>query len=48
MCSADDTLLYTNGNDTVGVSQKFGDGQARVCRDWEALRTWTEGHRLVV
>ncbi|MCJ1434308.1 hypothetical protein MMC27_003675 [Xylographa pallens] len=46
MCSADDTLLYTNGNGTVGVSQKFGDGQLRVCRDWEALRTWTEGHRL--
>ncbi|MCJ1392775.1 hypothetical protein MMC18_005646 [Xylographa bjoerkii] len=46
MCSADDTLLYTNGNGTMGVSQMFGDGQVRLCRDWEALRTWTEGYRL--
>ena len=46
MCSADDMLLYTNGNGTVGASQTFGDGQLRVGRDLEALRTWTEGLRL--
>ena len=39
MCSADDTLLYSNG------SQVFGDGQLHVCRNWNTLRSWTEGHK---
>ncbi|MCJ1411178.1 hypothetical protein MMC19_005266 [Ptychographa xylographoides] len=46
MCRADDTLLYTNGNGTVGVSQQFGDGQLRSCRDLTVLRLWTEAHGL--
>jgi len=33
-CNADNTPLYTFGDDTVG------DGQMRRCRDWDALRNF--------
>ncbi|ORY10110.1 hypothetical protein BCR34DRAFT_464401, partial [Clohesyomyces aquaticus] len=36
MCRADDTLLATRDGNV------FGDGQERVCRDWEGLRGWVE------
>jgi len=39
MCSADDTLLYSND------SQTYGDGQLHVCRDWRALVKWTEDNK---
>ena len=40
MCRADDALLYTEDG------KVFGDGQVRVCRDWEALRAWTVENRI--
>ena len=34
MCKADNTPLYTFGDNTAG------DGQMHQCRDWDALRDW--------
>ncbi|KAI1371397.1 hypothetical protein F4677DRAFT_435951 [Hypoxylon crocopeplum] len=42
MCHADDTLLYTEDSHT------YGDGQARVCKDWDALAHWTREHHIYV
>ncbi|GAW16738.1 hypothetical protein ANO14919_061750 [Xylariales sp. No.14919] len=42
MCHADDTLLYTEDSHT------YGDGQPRMCRDWNALERWTKEHRIYV
>lgn len=36
LCQADSTLLST---DNYGLS--FGNGQVRMCRDWESLASWT-------
>lgn len=38
VCNADDTLLFYK----EGVST--GDGQARTCRNWGALRDWAGNH----
>ncbi|XXH02251.1 hypothetical protein Hte_008620 [Hypoxylon texense] len=42
MCNADDTLLYTEDSHT------YGDGQPRLCKDWNALAQWTREHRIYV
>jgi hypothetical protein len=34
VCNADNTPLYTFGDSTAG------DGQVRVCRDWNSLREY--------
>lgn len=42
ICHADDTILYTKDTHT------YGDGQSRVCREWSALESWTNEHRIDV
>lgn len=42
MCHADDTLLYTED------THSYGDGQSRVCKDWDSLVLWTKEHRIFV
>lgn len=41
MCHLDSTLLASNGSGT------WGDGQLRVCRDWEGLFDWVGDHGYV-
>ena len=39
MCEANDSLLKTT------LHRDAGQGQIRVCRDWDALRDWATKHR---
>ena len=47
MCFADPTLdaVEINGEDEGGQRMNSGWGGEHVCRDWGALREWTEGRR---
>lgn len=37
LCHADDTPMYTA---PVGGELKNGEGQSRICRDWDKLEEW--------
>ncbi|KAJ8108310.1 hypothetical protein ONZ43_g6465 [Nemania bipapillata] len=42
MCTADDTLRYVPLNSAHGY--RPGDGQPRMCRDWDRVREFVESH----
>ena len=37
ICHADDTLMYTS---SLSAQSNTGEGQSRVCRDWNKLEEW--------
>ncbi|KAI9663962.1 MAG: hypothetical protein M1821_007453 [Bathelium mastoideum] len=39
ICHADDTLMYTP---TSSEQSRIGEGQSRICRDWNKLEQWFE------
>ena len=41
MCTADDTPLYLPLN---GAGVRPGEGQNRICRDWDELQNWVDNH----
>lgn len=43
ICNADDTPMYT-GHVVDGKIAMAGLGQKRMCRDWNALTSWSNAH----
>jgi DICT domain-containing protein len=42
LCEADDTLLAQKPRSQGGLDKRPGDGQARMCKDWNQLSTFAK------